>query len=272
VQPLPPFKALRLSRDEAVLTLTLARPEARNAFNAALIDELATACAWIAAAAADLNPPRVLVLAAEGEYFSAGADLAWMRAQGGADYEANLADALRLTEMLQALDTLPLPVLARVQGGAFGGGAGLLACCDAVVCAEGALFGFSEVRLGLAPATIGPFVLAKLGAAACRELFLSGARFTAQRAYELGLVHDVVPAENLDLVVQRRCAEYLAGSPAAIAASKRLVADLTALGDDSADVRRMTARLIAQLRQSDEGREGLNAFLEKRKPAWDVSS
>jgi methylglutaconyl-CoA hydratase len=254
-----PYSTIRIEFSDSAARLTLARPNLRNAINQQMIGELRAAVNHLAA-----EPPRVLVLAGEGVLFCAGADANWMAETGRQGWEANYVDALALTDLLAALNALPCPVLARVQGGAYGGGIGLLACCDAVVCVDDAQFAFGEVRLGLAPATIAPYVIAKIGVSAARELFLSAARFGAQRALSIGLVHHVVAPSGLDQAVERRIGEYLACSPQAVTASKRLignVAPAAALGET-------TARLIAELRASPEGSEGLAAFLEKRRPSW----
>lgn len=253
------YTTIRLERSGNIAKLTLARPEVRNAINAEMITELRECADHLAT-----DPPRVLVLAGEGALFCSGADAKWMAQTGQLGWDENYVDALAMADLLYALNGLPFPVLARVQGGAYGGGIGLLACCDAVVCADNAAFSFGEVRLGLAPATIAPYVIAKLGVSAAREFFLSAARFDAQRV--LGrLVHEVVPEAGLDAAVAARISQYLACSPRAIAATKALVAGLL---PELRSAREDTARLIAELRASPEGREGLAAFLDKRKPEW----
>lgn len=231
--------------------MTLARPERRNAFDAALIAQLSEAFA-------DVDGARAVVLAGEGESFCAGADVAWMRSSADLSYEENVEDALRLRRMLEAIDRCPAPVVARVQGHALGGGAGLVACADIAVAADDAVFAFSEAKLGLIPAVISPFALAKIGASAARRYFLTGERFDAVTALRIGLVHEL--AADLDGAVERILAELLGAGPEAVRAAKLLVRDRP----DGPD----TARRIAERRVSAEGQEGLRAFLEKRPPRW----
>lgn len=240
--------------------LRLNRPEVRNALNGELIGALLTALHELHA-----DPPRLLLLSGAGEVFCAGADLEYMRACAELSRAQNLDDALTLAAMLDALDRCPCPVVAAVRGGAYGGGLGLLACCDVVVAEDTARFAFSEVRLGLSPATIAPYVLARAGLAATRELFLTAARFEVPRAQQLGLVHRAVPSGELDGAVEHAVGELLKGGPAAQAETKRLLRELHWRG---AEVRQRTAELIAELRTSAEGQEGLRAFLDKRQPSW----
>jgi methylglutaconyl-CoA hydratase len=209
---------------------------------------------------------RVAVIAGAGATFCAGADIHWMSRMRHFSAEDNHRDAAATAAMFAALDSLPIPLVARVQGAALGGGVGLAAVCDVVVAEDQAQFGFSEVRLGILPATISPFVLAKIGRSAARELFLTGARFEAARALEIGLVHAVVPATSLDQVVDRYVHELLLGAPGAIARAKSLIAEVS--GRPTADVAGLTADALATQRVGAEGQEGLAAFLEKRKPNW----
>ena len=246
--------ALRIERDGGLLRLTLARPATRNAFDAALIAELAEAFV-------DVGRARAVVLAGDGPSFSAGADVDWMRASVELSYDENVADALALRRMLEAIDSCPAPVVARVQGHALGGGCGLVACADVVVAADDAVFGFTEVKLGIVPAVISPFALAKIGRGAGRRYFLTGERFDAATALRIGLVHEVVPAAELDAAVDRVLGELASAGPRAARAAKRLVLDAPL------DARE-TAQRIAERRTSDEGQEGLRAFLEKRRPGW----
>jgi methylglutaconyl-CoA hydratase len=243
-----------------VLWVEFNRPEKRNAFNPEVIAELKRVFT--------LDPggdmPRVVVLAGRGDFFCAGAGIDWM--QETASYSQNQADADALAEMLGIVDSCPVPVIARVQGGAFGGGLGLLACCDSVVAEQGAKFAFSEVRLGLSPATIAPYVLPKIGAGTARDLFLSGAVFDTDRAFEHGLVHTIVPPAELDAAVEQKISDMLRGGPMAMAATKRLIKILS--GAIAPEILQVTAKLIAELRASPEGQEGLAAFLEKRDPSW----
>jgi methylglutaconyl-CoA hydratase len=245
------MSALEVERDGAVLRVTMARPDRRNAFDAALIDELARAFA-------DVGDVRAVVLAGEGKSFSAGADVEWMRSSVDLSYEENVADALRLRAMLDAIDGCPAPVVARVQGHALGGGCGLVACCDIVVAEPGAQFAFSEVKLGIVPAVISPFALAKIGPGAARRFFVTGERFTADVALRIGLVHEV--AGDLDAAVERLVAELLTAGPDAARAAKQLARAPLAADE--------TAERIAARRTSAEGQEGLRAFLEKRPPRW----
>ena len=249
------MSALRRERDGPILRITLARPERRNAFDAALIAELAEAFV-------DVGRAQAVVLAGDGTSFSAGADVDWMRSSVDLGYDDNVADALALRRMLEAIDTCPAPVVARVQGHALGGGCGLVACADIVIAGEDAVFAFSEVKLGIIPAVISPFVLAKIGPSAARRYFLTGERFGAATALRIGLVHDV--AGDLDAAVEGVLRELLSSGPQAVRAAKRLVLERP----DAAD----TARRTAERRTSAEGQEGLHAFLERRPPAWRSAS
>ena len=243
--------ALRIEREPEVLRIAMARPERRNAFDTALIDELA-------AAFADVGDSRAVVLSGDGPSFSAGADVEWMRSSVDLSYDENVADALRLRAMLDAIDSCPAPVIGRVQGHALGGGCGLVACCDIVVAEPTAQFAFSEVKLGIVPAVISPFALAKIGPAAARRYFVTGERFSADVALRIGLIHDVT--DDLDSTVGRVVRELLSAGPSAARAAKELAR--------SARSAEETARRIAERRTSDEGQEGLRAFLEKRSPNW----
>jgi methylglutaconyl-CoA hydratase len=245
---------LDAERDGHVLRITLARPERRNALDVELI-------AALAAAFVDVGDARAVVLAGDGESFCAGADVEWMRASIELSYEENVADSTRLRRMYEAIDRCPAPVIARVQRHALGGGIGLVACCDAVVAADDAVFAFSEVKLGIIPAVISPFALARIGAGAARRYFATGERFDASTARRIGLVHEVVPVDELDTAVDGIVAELLTAGPEAARHAKRLVLDAPLDGLE-------TARRIADRRTSDEGQEGLRAFLERRKPEW----
>lgn len=262
------YQYLDVSRRGAVATVTLNRPEFHNALNALLIAEVTRCFVALAdaAAAGGTDAPRAVVLTGAGTSFCAGADLHAMSQSLELPPAENLADAERLAAMFAAIDHCPLPTLARINGTALGGGVGLIAACDIAVAAAGARFGFSEVRLGLAPAVIAPFVLRRIGEGHARALFLGGGRFDAARAREIGLVHAVAPADNLDRAVDERLAALLRGGPVAIAAAKDLVRRLRTL--DPAAVGAETAALLARLRAEPEGREGIRAFLEKREPAW----
>jgi methylglutaconyl-CoA hydratase len=247
--------ALRIERDGHVLRITIAKPERRNAFDAELIAELHDAFR-------DVGEARAVVLAGEGPSFSAGADVDWQRSAIDLDFDENVADALRLYRMLEAIDSCPAPVVARIQGYALGGGSGLTACADIAIAAQDATFGFTEVRLGIIPAVISPFALAKIGPSAARRYFVTGERFDAATALRIGLVHEV--AEDLDAAVARVVAELRTAGPEAARHAKRLVLERPdGLG---------TERRIAQRRTADEGQEGLRAFLEKRNPSWASTS
>ena len=243
--------ALTVERDGPVLRVTLARPDRRNAFDAELIDELAKAFV-------DVGRARAVVLVGEGPSFSAGADVDWMRSSVDLSFEENVAEANALRKMLEAIDGCPAPVVARVQGHALGGGAGLVAAADIAVASRDAVFAFSEVKLGIVPAVISPFALAKIGPGAARRYFVTGERFDAETALRIGLVHEVT--DVLDGAVDHVLAELLSAGPQAARWAKRLVRERPG-GPE-------TARWIAERRTSEEGQEGLRAFLEKRKPGW----
>jgi methylglutaconyl-CoA hydratase len=254
---------VRVARDaRGVVTLTLDRPARRNAFDDRLVAALADTLARLAP-----DPGvRALVLTGAGTAFSAGADLDWMRRAADYDDAANLADAQALEAMLASLDAFPRPVVARVNGPAIGGGVGLVAACDIAIAAEGAVFAMSEVRLGLLPAVVAPFVRRAVGERACRRLFLTAERVDAAEARRLGLVHEVVPEAALDAAVATVLGQLLEGGPEALVATKAL---LRALRDRTGDaVAGLTSEAIARARASAEGREGVRAFLEKRPPAW----
>jgi len=243
---------LRIEREGGVLRVTLAKPERRNAFDASLIAELHEAFS-------DVGDARVVVLAGDGPSFCAGADVEWQRASIDLSFEENVEDALRLYRMMEAVDACPAPVVARVQGFALGGGSGLVACSDIVVAAPDAKFGFTEVRLGIIPAVISPFVFAKIGTGTARRFFLTGERFDATTAQRIALVQEV--ADDLDAAVDRFVGEVLESGPQATRAAKRLAREHPLEGEE-------LARIAAALRSSDEGQEGLRAFLDKRAPRW----
>lgn len=263
-----PAPRLRLDVENGIARLTLTRPEVRNAFDEQLIAELTAALGVIREAfrADDDAAPRLLVLTGEGSAFCAGADMNWMRRSVRFSREENEADALRFATMMLSLDELPIPTIARVNGACLGGGMGLIACCDVVVASDAADFGFTEVRLGIAPAVISSFVLPKIGAAAARRWFLTGEIFKAETARAMGLVHEVAAADGLDAAVDRLIAAILGNGPRAVAAAKRLIRENLPLARDLAIAN--SVRAIAALRASPEGQEGLSAFLEKRRPAW----
>jgi methylglutaconyl-CoA hydratase len=251
-----------IERDGSVLRITLNRPDVRNAIDEEVIGALSSA----ATAAADDRSLRAIVLAGNGKAFCAGADVGWMAKAIAYSHHENLSDAEDLARLMERLDTLPVPVIGRVQGSALGGGVGLAAICDIVVAADDAVFGLTEVKLGILPAVVAPYVLRKVGISAARELFLTGVRFDASRAKEIGLVHEVVPADTLDAAVTRRIKEVLTASPAGVARAKALIREIAGAPPDH--VIGVTTNAIAAQRVSDEGQEGLRAFLEKRKPSW----
>jgi methylglutaconyl-CoA hydratase len=247
--------AVRTERDGPLVRVTLARPERRNAFDAALISNLTEAFA-------DVGDARVVLLAGDGESFCAGADVDWQRSAIDLSYEENVEDALRLYRMLEAIDSCPAPVIGRVQGYALGGGSGLVCCTDIAVAEPGATFGFAEVKLGIVPAVISPFVFSRIGTASARRFFLTGERFDAETALRIGLVSEV--AADLDAAVERSAAEILGAGPEATRAAKRLIRERPGGAD--------AAHLAAKLRTSPEGQEGLRAFLDKRAAAWRFES
>ena len=262
------YSHLRLESDGPVARITLARPEVRNAFDETLIAELTQALGGIAGSfqTDPVEAPRALVLTGEGTAFCAGADMNWMRRSARFSREENEADAGRFASMLRALDELPIPTVARVNGTCLGGGMGLISCCDIVVAADAADFGFTEVRLGIAPAVISTFVLPRIGASGSRRYFLTGEIFKAAEAKSIGLVHEVVPGDALDGAIGRMIDAISGNGPRAVAAAKRLIREGLALRRDDAIAN--AVRTIAALRTSPEGQEGLGAFLEKRRPAW----
>ena len=257
------MSGLALERDGGVARVWLDRPERRNAFDAELIGALHEA---FSAFAGD-DALRAVVVAGRGRSFCAGADLDWMRAAAGLTHERNVADAESAAAMFSAVDSCPVPVIARVQGAALGGGTGLACCCDIVLAREDARFGFTEVRLGLVPATISPFAFARIGRSQARALFLTGELFDAAHALRIGLAHEVLPDDAaLDAAVERVLAAVLRAGPEAVRASKALVAGLR--DGDPAQQSARAAELIAERRVSAEGREGIAAFLERREPDW----
>jgi methylglutaconyl-CoA hydratase len=244
------MSGLRIEREGSVLRVTLARPERRNAFDAALIAELHDAFS-------NVGDARVVVLEGDGPSFCAGADVEWQRSSVDLSYDENVEDAMGLYRMCERIDTCRAPVVAKVQGYALGGGSGLVACADIAIATPDATFGFTEVKLGIVPAVISPFVLPKIGAYA-RRYFLTGERFDAATALRIGLISEI--AERLDDAVERVVGELLTSGPRAARAAKELVRERPT-GEE-------TARIAAQLRSGEEGQEGLRAFLEKRTPGW----
>jgi methylglutaconyl-CoA hydratase len=238
------------------------RPQVHNAFNAEMIRELAAAFDD----AKQNTDVRLVILTGAGESFCAGADLNWMREIIRYSYEQNLRESRELAELMHSIYTLPKPTIARINGAVIGGGTGLFSACDIVIASDRAKFGLSEVKIGLVPAAIGPYVIRRIGEGAARELFLTGERFEAQRALEIGLVNKVVPHEALDEKVAQVVRLLLSSGPEAIARCKELLQKVPGMGLDEA--KSYTAEMIAGLRVSPEGQEGMAAFLEKRKPKW----
>ncbi|MFY8178604.1 MAG: enoyl-CoA hydratase/isomerase family protein [Limnohabitans sp.] len=257
------MNALTISDQGAIRTITLSRPDVRNAFNDEVIAELKAAFH----AAGQASQVRCVVLAAEGPAFCAGADLNWMRRMADYTRDENLADAGQLAAMLRAIYECPKPTIARVQGDVFAGGVGLVAACDMAVSVDTATYCLSEVKLGLIPATISPYVIRAMGARAAHRYFLTAERFSAAEAYRIGLVHEVVAADALDAQVAELASALVSASPNAVRACKRLVQDVAERDIDDALVAHTVAG-IADIRSSDEGKEGVQSFLQKRKPSW----
>ncbi len=254
--------ALLIQQDGPVAKVTLNRPDVRNAFDEELIAELT---AWAESVSVG-GGARVAVLSGAGKVFCAGADLAWMSKMVAYTHDENVRDARAMARMFEALDRLPIPLIGRIQGAALGGGAGLAAVCDIVVAAEDAVFAFTEVKLGIVPAVISPFVLAKIGRSAARELFLTGGRFSAERAKAIGLVHAVADAGEIDRLVAKYVNDLATSAPGAVAAAKQLIAEVATRTPASAT--EYTIDAIAERRVSAEGQDGMRAFLAKRPPTW----
>jgi len=246
-----------------IVTVTLNRPDSHNAFNPQMIREITAAFRSLGKS----PDVRVIVLTGNGRSFCAGADVGYMRETADYTFEENVADGQAIFDLMQAVDSCPKAVVGRINGAAIGGGAGLTACCDIAIAVERAKFAFSEVRLGIVPAVISPFVVAKIGVANSRELFLTGERFLAQRALQIGLVQHVAADEAaLDAAVQERVEQLLMAAPGAQSDAKELIHAVA--NQPKEEMRDFTANLIAQRRACEEGREGMSAFLEKRRPAW----
>ena len=257
------YEALEITRDGAVATIWMNRPQRHNAFDAALIAELTQAFTQLGAD----DETRIVILAGRGKNFSAGGDLNWMKAAGEAGFDANLADAEKLAQMFRILAEMPKPTIARVHGAALGGGMGLASACDICVASTEASFATSEVRLGIIPAVISPYVLRAIGVRQASRCFLTAERIDAAKALQIGLVHEVTEAEALDAGIDDLISALLKGGPQAQAAAKRLIRNVAGkmMGDALAQE---TAHNIAALRMNAEAREGLSAFLDKRAPAW----
>ncbi|KWE75960.1 enoyl-CoA hydratase [Burkholderia ubonensis] len=257
------YETIKVNEANCVATVTLARPDVRNAFNETMIAELTTAFEWLDAHAG----VRAVVLAAEGTAFCAGADLNWMKKMAGYSDDENRADARKLARMLEAIHRCGKPVIARVHGDAYAGGVGLVAAADIAIAADGVKFCLSEARLGLIPATIAPYVVRAMGERAARRYFTTAEVFDGARAAALGFVHEAAPAGALDETVEQLAATLVANGPDAVQACKRLVADVAGRPLDAALIEQ-TAEWIARTRAGAEAREGIAAFLEKRTPSW----
>ena len=257
------YETLTVAIRDMVATVTLNRPDVRNAFNEFTIAELSLAFSELGRH----DEVRAIVLAANGPAFCAGADLNWMKKMAGYSHAENAEDAEKLADMLRTIYLCPQPVVAKVQGDCYAGGMGLVAACDIAVCSNGASFCLSEVKLGLIPATISPYVIKAMGENAARRYFLTAEKFTAQEAHRIGFVHDIVGADALDAHVDSIVKSLVTSSPNAVREAKVLVREVTGKAVDSALVVD-TAERIANIRSSDEGREGVASFLEKRKPSW----
>ncbi|MBV8823314.1 MAG: enoyl-CoA hydratase/isomerase family protein [Ktedonobacteraceae bacterium] len=261
---MPTYTYIRVeySFERKIATVTLQRPEVHNAMNAQVIEELMKAFLELSSD----EHLHAVVLTGDGPSFSAGGDINAMREAANFTEEQNLNDALHLADLLHIINTFPCPVVARVNGTAMGGGVGLVAVCDIAIAAENTRFAFSEVKLGIVPAVISPYILRKIGESHARMLFATGERFSAAHAHEIGLVHSFVAREQLDEAVQKVLKELLTSGPQAIRACKALALNVVKMGREEARI--YTAQTLARLRVSDEGQEGLQAFLEKRKPHW----
>jgi methylglutaconyl-CoA hydratase len=258
------LERLLVEREGPVARVWLNRPEVRNAFDGLMVTELRKTLFDFGT----IDAVRVIVLGGKGPSFCAGADLQWMKAMAAFSREDNLREAQALADLFFTVYQSPKPVVARVHGAALGGGSGLVAACDVPVAALGTQFGFTEVRLGIIPAVISPYVVGKIGESAARELFLTGERFEAVKALEIGLVRAAVPEEDLDAAVEGRVQELLKAGPRAVAEAKALIREVAWRRVE--DVQRYTVERIADIRISPEGQEGMRAFLEKRKPSWDA--
>jgi methylglutaconyl-CoA hydratase len=244
----------------------MSRPKVHNAFNEHLIADLTHAFHQVEGSADQDDSPRVVIYTGEGKSFSAGADLAWMGKMKGYSFEENMEDAMALADLMYLIYTCPIPTIARVNGAAIGGGVGLLSACDIAVASEKAVFSLSEVKLGIVPACIAPYVIGRIGQRAAREYFLTGERFSAEKALEIGLVNRAVPHEALDEAVQKLVDGLVTSGPNALKMAKELIREVPGMAPEA--FKPYTAEMIARLRISDEGQEGIQAFFEKRKPSW----
>ena len=258
------YENVLLKFEPPVARIVLNRPEVRNAFNEKLISELYDVF-W---ELKENEGVRLIVVTGEGKSFCAGADLNWMRSVMNYDFEQNYAETLKLAKLMNLIYRHPKPVIARVNGAAIGGGVGLASACDIVIASDKAVFGLSEVKLGLVPAAISPYVIARIGEARARELFITGERISAAKAYDINLVNQIAPLEKLDEEVEIKIETILKNGPNAVKAAKELI--YQAVSSNLDDLEKYTAKLIAELRLSEEAQEGMSAFLEKRKPKWAI--
>lgn len=256
------YQTILVTREDSVVHIALNRPQVHNAFNETMVQELRGAFD----AVCQDEKTRIVILTGQGKSFCAGADLNWMRKVKDYSYEDNLKESTSLAELMYAIYALPRPTIARVNGAAIGGGAGLMAACDLVIAAQTAKFSLSEVKLGLVPAVISPYVIRRVGESVCREFFLTGERLTAEKALRYGLVNEVVSMEDLDKAVEARVRQLLTSGPNALNTCKEILRKVPGMSFQEAKA--YTAEIIASLRVSDEGQEGMSAFLEKRKPRW----
>jgi methylglutaconyl-CoA hydratase len=269
-----PYTTIKVEREGEVVRLIMSRPEIHNAFNEHLIADLSDAFRVVArevndAAATETKSPdpiRVVVYTGEGKSFSAGADLNWMKKMVDYSFEENMEDSLALAELMYLIYTCPVPTIARVNGAAIGGGVGLLSACDFAIASDRAVFSLSEVKLGIVPACIAPYVIGRIGQRAAREFFLTGERFKAEKALEIGLVNRVAPHDELDETVAGLTKRLITSGPQALKMAKELIREVPGMSPDV--YKKFTAEMIARLRISDEGQEGMRAFFEKRKPSW----
>ena len=260
------YSTIRCKTDGPVVRVVLNRPDVHNAFNGEMVTELLEVFSTLHRVSRESTDVRVVVFTGEGKSFCAGADLNWMKRVKDYTFEENLKESLDISELFYSIYSLPLPTVARVNGAAVGGGMGFVASCDVAVASSEARFSLSEVKLGLVPACISPYVIRKAGEGACREFMLTGERLTAEKAMRLGLVNEVVEPAQLDEAVACLVQKLVSSGPKAIGICKELLRTVPGMGFD--EVKRSTAEAIARLRVSDEGQEGMKAFLEKRKPRW----
>lgn len=260
------YTTIRVESEGEILRVVMSRPDVHNAFNEHLIADLTQAFLKIGSDALGENPPRVVVLTGEGKSFSSGADLKWMGKMKDYTFKENMEDAQALAELMYRIYTCPVPTIARVNGATIGGGVGLLSACDIAVSSDKAVFSLSEVKFGIVPACIAPYVIGRVGQRAAREYFLTGERFSAERALEIGLVNRVVPQEKLDDKIGELTDRLITSGPQALKMAKELIREVPGMPPEK--YKHYTAEMIAKLRVSDEGQEGIRAFFEKRKPSW----